>query len=330
MDNKRNTRISKIINQFLGNRYSPGTEEKVQHWLLIDENLVEKEESSLAYWNTLTPKTDIATYRSLNRVRRKAGIAVYTQKTMVYRNLTRIAAVLLPLILLTGIFYLYTHTAKQQWVEIQVPYGEKKHLVLSDGSQVSLNSGTTFRYPEEFSGKLRMVSLIGEAYFTVTKNASKPFIVKTRHLSVKVLGTKFDVKAYPDDLRTITTLNTGKVEVNTNKSKSYILRPSQQLTYNNGTAQALISAVSAEEIMGWTNGQLIFTNASCSEIIRTLERNFNIRITVMGESLASPNELFTIKFLKRESLDQILSVMKDVIGNFSYQKQSNQIILKKI
>lgn len=328
MDKGKSARISKITSQFLSNRYSAATEEKIQKWLIEEKDSDEKEKSSLVYWNSLEVKADKATYRALKRARTKAGFTDNPKMIKMYRNLARVAAVLLPFILAAGIFY-YSHTAKENIVEIHVPYGIKRQLILSDGSVVSLNSGTTLRYPEKFTGNSRIVNLIGEAYFTVSKNVSKPFIVKTNHLSVKVLGTQFNVKAYPDDDRTIATLNSGKIEVNTNSRKSSILEPNQQLSYVNNTSQMLIRNVFAEESIGWTSGQLIFDHSTFDEILRTLERHFNISF-IADSNLAPSDEYYTIKFLKNDNLGQILSVLKDVVGNFSFQKQGNQILLKKI
>lgn len=327
MKTNKDSRTSRIINQFLRNRYSKETEEAIQKWLIEEKKSEEKEKTSLSYWNTLDIKPVKSTYNALNRVKAKIGIQNATIKILNYHYLLRIAAVLLPLFIIAGVYY-YSNTRKEQVVEIHVPYGEKKQLTLPDGSEVTLNSGTIFKYPEKFEKKTRLVNLIGEAYFTVKKNISKPFIVKTNNLSVKVLGTKFNVKAYADDNRTITTLNSGKIEVYTKSKKTCVLLPNQQLTFNNQTTDIIIKKIPSDETIGWTSGELIFTNSSMEEILRTLERHFNVSF-ITDPSIIRPNEFYTVKFLKNDNLEQILNVINDVIGKFSYQRQGNKIFLKK-
>lgn len=327
MDKDKTTRISKVVIQFLSHRYSAATEEKVQKWLIDDNNVSEKEEGSFAFWNSLRVKRNGSTYKALRRIRSKAGISHGAGVSMNF-NWARIAAVILPLILAAAVFYYLNVLAKDQMVEIYVPYGAKKQLTLPDGSMVSLNSGTTFSYPKEFSNEMRAVKLTGEAYFKVTRDTSKPFIVETNHLRVRVLGTQFNVKAYADDSRTVATLTRGKIEVITT-TKSCILKPNQQLTYNNKTSKIDIAHVLADETIGWNRGQLIFVNSTLDEILKTMERHFKISF-VADEELVSSGEYYTIKFFRNENPKQILDVLKDVIGNFSYQQHGNVYQINKL
>jgi ferric-dicitrate binding protein FerR (iron transport regulator) len=328
MNKDKTTGISKVVIQFLSRRYSAATEEKVQKWLIDDNDSREKEEGSLAFWNSLKVKKDSSTYGALKRVRIKAGISQKDSEVSVKFNWARIAAIVLPLILATAIFYYFNVGAKSQMVEVYVPFGAKKQLILPDGSKVSLNSGTTFSYPKQFSKKSRVVKLAGEAFFTVTKDTSKPFIVETNHITVKVLGTQFNVKAYADDSRTVATLTRGKIEVVTT-TKSCILSPNQQLTYNNKTSQMEVSHVLADEATGWDRGQLIFVNSTLDEILKTMERHFKISF-LTDTALVSSGECYTIKFLRNENPNEILDVLKDVIGNFSYQQHGNVFRIKKL
>lgn len=103
---------------------------------------------------------------------------------------------------------------------------------MPDSSEIWLNAGTAIKYPEKFSKAQRLVYLDGEAYFSVRKDAAKPFIVETSQLSVKVLGTQFNVKAYANDELVTTTLTSGKVEVTPPVQGSQILKPNEQLTYD--------------------------------------------------------------------------------------------------
>lgn len=318
--------ISKIIKRYLSGRFSTETEEKVQRWIIKDENTDDKESASLEYWDSLDVAPDSKTYSALDRVNRRIGYSqTQSIKVPLYKKFSRITAVLIPLFIVAG-GYLYYNNTKDNLIEISVAYGEEKHLILPDSSEIWINAGTTIKYPKEFKGDRRTVYLNGEAYFSVQKDVSKPFIVETNNLSVKVLGTKFNVKAYTSDEKVITTLTSGKVEVSADNN-SYILKPNEQLTFNTKTSTTIVDKVPSNETDAWLSGQLIFTDASFDEILQTLERHFNISIT--NNTTISPTKLYTVKFLKDEQLDDILNILGEIM-NVKYQRQENQLIIDNI
>lgn len=124
---------------------------------------------------------------------------------------------------------------------LDVPVGGEFELTLADGSRVWLNSMTKFRYPTHFTGKTREVFVEGEAFFSVAKNADSPFIVHTGGMQVKVLGTEFNLSAYPGE-KTVTTLARGKVEV-AGESDKVCLQPGEQAIWNNGVKNIEVKAV---------------------------------------------------------------------------------------
>ena len=251
--------IVRIIGTYLSGRFSPETEEKVQKWIIKDRDTEEKEKASLEYWDQLEAKTDPDTKLALDRVNQKIGYKKIVPRPF-YQKRMSIAAALIPLLIIAGSYLYYTST-KDKWVEISVAYGDKKHFLLPDSSEIWLNAGTAIKYPEKFSKAQRLVYLDGEAYFSVRKDAAKPFIVETSQLSVKVLGTQFNVKAYADDELVTTTLTSGKVEVTPPVQGSQILKPNEQLTYDKKTSAVNITEVSPTDADGWITGKLIFTDA---------------------------------------------------------------------
>lgn len=318
--------ISNIVKKYLIGRFSSKTEEKVQWWLIKDENTKDKESASLEYWDSLKVESTSKTHSALERVNQRIGYSqTHILKVPLHKRLSRIAAVLIPLFIVVG-GYLYYDSTKDNLIEITVAYGEEKHLLLPDSSEIWVNAGSTVKYPKEFKGDKRIVQLDGEAYFSVKKDVIKPFVVETNTLSVKVLGTRFNVKAYTTDEKITTTLTNGKVEVNTDRN-SYILKPNEQLTFNIKTSTTTIDDVSPNETDAWLSGQLIFTNASFSDIQQTLERKFNISIT--NNTTISPTKTYTVKFLKDEQLNDILSILGEVM-NIKYQKQGNRLIIDNI
>lgn len=212
---------------------------------------------------------------------------------------------------------------------IYVPYGKTKEIVLPDGTKVKLNAGSTFSYPETFSKTIREVNLDGEGFFEVTKNARKPFLVHTSTLTVKVLGTVFNVKAYRNDKNIETTLLTGRVQVELKDKpeKSIILLPNEKLIVDNNLSGTLnasaantreakieyqvtaLPQVKAEDIKetAWVNNRLVFTNESFEEVAKQLERKYNVQMVF--EEPALKNEQIS-GVLENESLEQALQIIK--------------------
>ena len=163
-----------------------------------------------------------------------------------------------------------------------VPYGKRSYLLLSDGTQVWINSGSRLVYAPQFTGDTREVFLEGEAYFEVAKDASKPFYVRTDAFTINVLGTKFNVKAYKDDMEYTTVLVEGKVSMKVQDqffSKDVILAPNQKLTLMKGQDDFQRSNVDETGFYtNWIYGYLEFKNANLSDVLKSIQRYYNIDI----------------------------------------------------
>jgi len=327
MNSEKKKRIREIIFHYLGNRYDRETEVKLQQWLTEDRDKEEKQECSLEYWDSIQAKPNSNTYRKLKSICRNTGISV--DNTSVYRRIgwSRVAAILLPFLIILGGYMYYKQAIVMPYTIVHVSYGEIKEITLGDGSEVLLNAGTTFKYPKTFDEKTRTVYLEGEAFFSIHKNEANPFVVKTHTISVKVLGTQFNVKAYTDEEKITTTLRSGKVEVETKAGKSNILMPNQQLTYDNQTAGVQIADIAPEDAMGWTKGDLIFVDNTLKEIMQILERRFNISIEA-DRKLLMEKQIYTVKFLQNESIEQLMTILEDLTGIFTYKTNGNKLILK--
>ncbi len=230
--------------------------------------------------------------------------------------LFKIAAVfLLAVILFTGGYWglrVLNHK-ETAFITIHVPYGQKKIIVLSDCTKVWINSGSTFQYPLHFNNN-RTVHLSGEAYFEVTKDPIHPFIVTTPTIKVKVLGTGFDVFAYPDEALVKTTLVHGKVAVYPNFSKeitkkSILLPGEQYILYRRSNTFDIIK-VNPDIYTTWRQNKLIFMDTPLKEVIKQLERWYNVKININDPVV----EQFscTVSFT-REPLQKILNVLQDII-----------------
>ena len=274
--------IVRIIGTYLSGRFSPETEEKVQKWIIKDKDTEEKEKASLEYWDQLEAKTGPDTKLALDRVNQKIGYKKIVPRPF-YQKRMSIAAALIPLLIIAG-SYLYYISTKDKWVEISVAYGDKKHFLLPDSSEIWLNAGTAIKYPEKFSKAQRLVYLDGEAYFSVRKDAAKPFIVETSQLSVKVLGTQFNVQAYPDDNKIETTLCEGSVNV-TDGELGVTLTPSQQAVYSKVTQALTTRKVDVRLYTAWKEGLFVFENKPLEEIMNTLSRWYNINVFYSNQAV---------------------------------------------
>lgn len=162
-----------------------------------------------------------------------------------------------------------------------IPYGNRSVITLADSSRVWLNAGSRLIYPSEFVDKNREVFLVGEAYFEVTKNKRRPFIVKTTDVEINVLGTHFNVSAYPEDYSVQTVLAEGSVRINKLDAgvfdKGITLLPGQMAYYNKKNKNTRIYDVDVEQYTLWIEGLLSFSNTDFNRIIKRLERYYNIR-----------------------------------------------------
>ena len=205
------------------------------------------------------------------------------RRRSMYNQLMRYAAFLtIPLLLSSLILgYLYFAESEEEirYAEVTSTMGTVVRYELPDHSVVWLNSGSKLRYPTVFKKYNRNVELTGEAYFQVEAEPERPFYVNTPNgLSVYVYGTQFNVTAYEDDNYIETVLEKGKVNVVTPGQETITLIPGEQLVYDKQTRQVQKNQVDVYGKVAWKDGKLIFRNASLEEIIKRLERHFNVDI----------------------------------------------------
>ncbi len=193
--------------------------------------------------------------------------------------------------------------------------GNQYQVLLPDGSRVWLNASSSLKYPASFAGTQREVILSGEAYFEVAKNEFKPFTVRTKNQLVQVLGTSFNVNSYPDDSAIKTTLVEGKVKVASNQAMA-VLRPLQQSVVNsNGLAKIkIISNIAIDEELAWKNGLFSFNNAELKDILRQLERWYDIRIDYQSV----PNKRYNGMVSRKSMLSEVLNML-ELTGSISFK-----------
>ena len=209
-------------------------------------------------------------------------------------------------------------------IAIEAPYGSKTKLYLPDGTLVWLNAGSKMSYAQDFGINERALNLTGEAYFEVTRNEHIPFKVHTNELDVKVLGTKFNFRNYQDDLEAKVCLLEGKVALST-QQKETILHPDQQALLDKKTGNLLISSTKAAYSAEWTNDRLYFDEALLPDIVKELERSYNIKITIADAALNSVR--FYGNFRRKEqSIREIMDVLSST-DKMTYTIEGKNIVI---
>ena len=211
-------------------------------------------------------------------------------------------------------------------VEKSTPYGTKLTVTLPDGSTVKLNSGSYLSFETPFRQDIREVALVGEAYFDVKKNLSKPFIVKTKGVETTVLGTTFNVTAYEGDDQVYIALVTGKVKVNiSNPSQEMekILNPLEMITFSRKHEEYTIKNFDVEQVIGWKDQVIYFEKESLSAVVDRLEKWYGVEVTVNNPK--GREWSYTGKF-KGKSLGHVLLRMSYTEG-FTYEIDNNKAII---
>jgi len=200
---------------------------------------------------------------------------------------------------------------------------------LADNTEVSINRGSHFNYPNSFSDNERKVELKGEAFFDVAKNPEKPFIIQTGNLQVRVLGTSFNIRNYDNEDLAEVTVKSGKVEVSTlNGSQKWILEANDQLTLNKKDKKInLEENVKNLNALAWSTKELSFKNEKLQKVKEAIEHTYNVEIEISERALLECG--YTIhQTLKNESLENVLEALKVSFQMESVKKVDKKYILQ--
>ncbi|SEO05309.1 FecR family protein [bacterium A37T11] len=223
-------------------------------------------------------------------------------------------------VLLVGMLYFVWPMLLRQEISVTVGAGEKKSVRLPDGSMVVLNAGSILQYPKNFTNN-RTANLNGEGYFIVGKSISSPFIVKTPLQEIAVLGTEFNVKAFPADSVERISLVTGRVLVKAN-TDSFHLRPGQQEIYTQGKAR--ISFIKPGASTAWKDGFFDFFHKPAEEVLQELSRWYGFEL-VHAEAI--PNKELVGRMPKTLKLTTVLFMLRDAGIHFRMEGDKRMIIL---
>ncbi len=368
-----NEKINILISKFLQNQCSQSEIEFLMNW--INENAEHRQyfEQMKTVWDgveivynpdNINSDQSWSELKSLLEKEKNTHIKI-SDKSYKNKNMSvflRIAAIVLISFGLSWIvfytYYNYYSNTKFGMLELTVPKGSKSVLKLADGTTIWLNSETVVKYPEHFSSKQRDVYIEGEAFFKVSKNKEWPFKVHTSDLDIIVLGTSFNVKAYPDEGTIETTLEEGSVLIE-KKSKSgkkqYIsLKPNQRVTLVKEEGKLSLDMQAGNKLkdeslkeskktplkrkekfyldentdtqlyVAWKNNHLVFKNEPFESLAVKLERWYNVEIIIENEKLKEYR--FTGTF-ENETIEQAIKALQ-LTTKFNYKFDKNKIIIK--
>jgi transmembrane sensor len=328
---KEYTRISILYNKYLNSKCSDKEAQEIVEILEHSENDISLMNEAQLQWynieaehnNHLKPAENrIVTDRILDRLHRQIRLheeespARYSLQKKFYSIFTKVAAILI-LPLLVYSIYLTSRTSSLNsseelvWQTIKTPAGMQTDFILPDGSHVWLNSGTILKYPLSFASDKRQVDLTGEAFFDVIKDASHPFLVKAGKMNIEVKGTRFNVLNYQDETLTKLILESGSVRLFSgdydNRKTITNIKPGEIAVLNTATNQLSVSKVDVEKYTAWKEGLLIFRDDQMDEVVRKLNRWFNVEIILQNPGLK--DYVYTATY-RDETLPQILELLK--------------------
>ena len=220
----------------------------------------------------------------------------------------------------------YTSGATDQPVfnELHIPHGKMFTLILSDGTEIQLNSGTHIRYPVKFPTKgNREITMKGEAYFKVSKDKEHPFIVNSEEVAIQVLGTEFNVTAYEEQNTVNTVLVEGSVSLShsSNPENKVLLEPGNKGSWIKSQETMSVEKVDTLLYTSWLNGEIVFRDAPFSELLAKLERAYNVDITNQNRELEG--RAFNARYNRKvENIEDVLDALR-IIAPFHYEIKQN-------
>ncbi|MCT4587552.1 MAG: FecR family protein [Carboxylicivirga sp.] len=216
------------------------------------------------------------------------------------------------------------------YTTIVAPKGSVAKTLLPDGTELILNSETEIRYNAQTFLNNRELSVNGEAWFHVSSDKERPFVVHTEYYDVNVLGTKFNVNAYAHEHAVVTTLAEGKVLINSfandTKADEVILKPGEQLIYHKTDAHVHVTEVNTSAYCSWRHNELEFNKVAFGELVDLLEVRYNVNIKVVDSSLLE--ESFT-GTLKDETIEEVMEIIRFTYP-ITYSIKGQNIIVRKL
>lgn len=337
-----------LIYHFLKDECSAEELNQLHEWLVSDLDEETTNELLKSLWKKTydgnihnLDESDLATKIKL-KIAAKNGFSTLkpVKNRLVVRNRRNnswlMVTAILTIVITAGYFITSRNTVTEsvsaisEQIEKHTPRGHRSSILLRDGSKVSLNSETKITYDENFGIDNRRIYLEGEAFFEVAKDEDLPFVVTSKNLITRALGTSFNVRDYGDEDSASIALATGKVKVkrsqNPTKKFKIFLNPNEQVILNKSSQKWSKTSFEPEKVLSWKDSNLNFEDMSLARIIKTLERWYDVKIKVRGEGIEKLMYEGTGIFQK-QSLENVLDTLGYTMG-FESSINDKQIIIR--
>ena len=290
MDTQKHIDEQALLDYFSG-ILSPVQKQEVEAWIQeTEENRKIARDIEYIYFATDTINTikSIDSTKALKEVKVRFSKKENNKRSFILQ-LQRIAAIFVIPLLISTLYYA-TKEEPVEFIEIRTNPGMVATVNLPDGSKVWLNSRSYLKHPQKFTGDTRNVEMEGEAYFSVQKDKSKKFIVNTPfNLKAEVLGTEFNMEAYKESNKVVTTLVSGSVRLSfqnkNNTEESMIMNPNEEISYNSKTRGVSLSKPYLPTLTAWKDGLVIFRNTPFEDALNVLSKRFNVEFIVKNDLL---------------------------------------------
>ena len=315
MNLSESIKTGQLIGKYLAGKESKDEQVQLKTW-------IDQSSDHERLFNTLKEEKNIAvSVEEFESYNKESAWKNYMERVdallvrkMMYR--WRVAAIFFFLVSCAGVLTYFNKVnvpslpaGDNTYTTVSTNNGQSSRVTLPDGSVVWINSGTTLSYNTNFSALTRSIKLTGQAFFQIAKNENKPLIVDCNNLKVKVLGTKFDVSAYPDDRDICVVLESGSVELQNaeDQSSMQILKPGEKAEFDVDSRKLSVSNVDSHDYSSWKEGILILKDEPMVNVFKKLERWYNIDIEVKDPQIGKMVYNATII---NESIEEIFSLMK--------------------
>lgn len=215
-----------------------------------------------------------------------------------------------------------TESSFNKYFHLIIPRGKRASVILADGSHVTLKPGSQMVFPSQFHKKRREVYVEGEAFFEVTKNRLKPFVVKTQKMDVEVLGTSFNLCAYPKKPTQSVVLVTGAVQVTSQNREHVNIVPNQRYLFNNTNQKESVSKVDVEDYISWKEDILTLKSEALTSVLDELSNYYNVSFDY--KAVAEANIRLSGKLDLKQNIGEILNVLS-LISPIEYKTTNTQI-----
>lgn len=317
------------IEKVLAGLATPEEAREVAKWFATDEGSAYISNNFDADINSIPfEDADLLIDHSVPSEKMFQKINAHIRSKLIRRWTFRAAAVLLPLVLILGL-YLHLNTRVDifgagEYAEIYVPKGERMQMIFQDGTKVYINSDSYMRYPRKFGISERTVELKGEAYFVVAKNKNRPFVVNLNGPSIRVLGTSFNVEAYPENDDIKVNLDEGRINLKLLSDVEVPVSPGECVVYNKNTKSYRVNRntdTGASSV--WKSNIISFKDTPLDEVFSRLGRWYNVDFEVENDI---PSDLHITLVSRHTLIEKVLEDLAKISPlSFRYDEQSAKV-----